>query len=249
VTQKPLTLEERGLFHLNDTEMWHQLSLEKEGPYEFWSETTEVKWLANLPTHTIFTPYDTGLGMLMRNTSFFQGFHALIQANEDLSLFVQTVIQETGSPARAMQALQHVIFSNRYYRYLPMFSTPTGQAVTYNKEAIQPVRIRGYVAVMIAIGVHILTVFYILMVFGVLQGTRQTVTSINQAWQVFAQVSALQRELGLEGDEQHCQIEPTTATDRTIEKDLKQRGLKDRVFVLDEVAPDGVIQFREIDEG
>ncbi|KAK5092566.1 hypothetical protein LTR24_005145 [Lithohypha guttulata] len=170
VTQKPLTLEERGLFHLNDTEMWHQLSLEKEGPYEFWSETTEVKWLANLPTNTIFTPYDTGLGMLMRNTSFFNGYGALNQANEDLSLFVQTVIQETGSPARAMQALQHVIFSSRYYRYLPMFSTPIGQAVTYDKEAIQPVRIRGYVAVMVAIGVHILTVFYILMVFGVLQG-------------------------------------------------------------------------------
>ena len=247
-TPEQYTIEERGLFHLNDTEMWHQLKLEREGPYGFWSNTTETLWISDLPTHSIFTPYGGGSdsgGLIMRNTSFFYGRQMYDnQSNEDLLLLMQLVIQRTGSPARALQALQHVVFTNRYYKYLYLFDAALPQAVTYQKEVLQPVRIRGYIAVMTAIGIHFLLVLYIVMIFGVLQGTRRILTSIGQAWQVFAQVSALQRELALDGEGEHCQITSTIATDHVVEGTLRHRGLKDKVFVLDDTNSVGDVGFR-----
>jgi hypothetical protein len=184
--------------------------------------------------------------MLMGSAFFFNGYLGANfpnQTNEDISSLVQTVIQETGSPARALQALQHVIFTNRYYKYLPMFNVGLQQHVSYSVQAIQPVRFRGYVAVMASLGVHLLLVSYILFTFGVLRGTRKTIVSINQVWLVFAQVSTLRKGLSLGSDER----ESTTTTDRIVERDLKIRGLNNKIYILDGTDYDGGVRFRKKD--
>lgn len=242
------TIEERGLLQLNGSELWRQLKLEKKGPYRRWSTATQNFWLSDFPVHWIFTPWDTygSKNILMKTASFFWGAELYAnQSNEDLAQIMQVVIQTTRSPARAMQAIQHLIFSYRYYRFLDYFDTTLPQTITYDVQAIQPVRKRGYLTVATAIGVHFVLMLYVVLAFGVWQGTTRTLTSINQTWQVFTQVSSLQKELAL--DDTISQISSSTATDHTINAALKHRGLKNKIFVLEEASHGDGVRFRAKD--
>jgi hypothetical protein len=145
-----------------------------------------------------------------------------------------------------MQSMMHTMMTNRYYKFMPYYTNVSTQWLIYSLDATQPIRKRGYIAVMTAIGAHLLLVAYVLIVFGICKGTKRTMLSINQAWLVFAQVALIQREMSVGGESDQDKIGSTTATDHEVEKSLKHRGLKDKIFVLDDDDQTGVVRFRAI---
>lgn len=70
------------------------------------------------------------------------------------------------------------------------------------------------------------------------------IESVDQAWHVFAQVALLQEMFLADDEEGQDKMCSTTKTAREVEKSLRRRGLKDKVFVLDDQEQDGVVVFR-----
>jgi type II secretory pathway component PulM len=101
---------------------------------------------------------------------------------------------------------------------------------------------------MAGVSIQLLLVAYILIVFGLLEGTKRTIRSIDEAWQVFAQVALLQNEIALDNEKDGDKAGWTTATDLEVEKSLKRRGLKDKIFVLDDKDESGFVRFSAEEE-
>jgi hypothetical protein len=235
-----LTPEERGIMTLNVTELHHQLSEEQKDT----ASTNGTNHL--LPTsHFVTSPESRSW------TSFDPGqanFDHFGWVNEErLALFKQ-VIQQTNSPALAIQSMMHTMIADRYYKYLPYFRNTTQIRWTHSIDATQPVRTRGFITVMAGISIHLLLVAYILIVFGLLKGTKRAIRSIDEAWQVIAQVALLQNEITIDIGKCDDKAGSTSATDHEVEKSLKRRGLKDKIFVLDDRNESGVVRFRAKEE-
>jgi hypothetical protein len=235
-----LTPEERGIMTLNATELHYQLSQERK------EIASTSKSMPLLP----FFDFDISLESRFW-TSYNSGqmnFSGGSWVNEErLALFKQ-VIQQTNSPALAIQSMMHTMITERYYKYLPYFGNTTQLGWTHSIDATQPVRTRGFIAVMAGIGIHLLLVAYILIVFGLLKGTKRAIRSIDEAWQVIAQVALLQNEITIDIGKCDDKAGSTSATDQEVEKSLKRRGLKDKIFVLDDRNESGVLRFRAKDE-
>jgi hypothetical protein len=162
-----LTPEERGIMTINVTELHHQLSEEQKEI----ASTNGTNPLLPIIDSSYFD-----VSLKSRSwTSFDPGqtsFDSFGWVNEErLALFKQ-VIQQTNSPALAIQSMMHTMIADRYYKYLPYFGNTTQVRWTHSIDATQPVRTRGFIAVMAGIGIHLLLVAYILIVFGLLKGTK-----------------------------------------------------------------------------
>jgi hypothetical protein len=131
---------------------------------------------------------------------------------------------------------------------LPYFLNPIQVSSTHFIDATQPVHTRGFIAVTAGIGIHLFLVAYILVVFGLLKGTKRTIRSIDEAWQAIAQVALFQNEIALDIGKGDDIAGSTTATDLEVEKSLKRRGLQDKIFVLDDRNESGVVRFRAKEE-
>ncbi len=238
-------LDERGIMFLNETELAIQLSTERETILQNQLHETIMpkSYLFNFGIGSATLPDNDRYWFPSENASVSpSGFRGV---SEDRVALFQHVIQDTNSPALAMQSMLHTVITDRYYKYLPYCTNTSSQNLTYSVDAIQPVRTRGFVIVMSSIGAHFFLVTYTLIVFGVFEGTKRTIRSVDQAWQVFAQVALLQREMTLDYREDQDQLCSTTATDHEIEDDLRRRGLRDRVFALDDKGQDGIVRFTE----
>ena len=229
------TREERGIMMLNETELNHELSVEREAILRY--ELSQPL----LPTSDLLRvvrdgdSWNTGRVwfpniMLSGDEAFDQG-----SVSEDRMTLFQNVIQTTNSPALAIQSMIHTYVTDRYYKFAPYYTNSTVQWTTFSVNAIQPVRYWGYIAVVTSIGTHLFLVAYILIVFGVVQGTKRTICSVDQAWQVFAQVALLQQEVSFSQDEDERNIvSSTNVTDDEVKSTLKRRGIYDKIFVLSE---------------
>ena len=114
------------------------------------------------------------------------------------------------------------MLTDRYYKHLPYFKNMTQVWQTYSIDATQPAHTRGFIAVMAGISIHLLLVAYIFFVFGFLKGNKRTTRSIDEAWQVFAQVALLQNEIALDNEKHDDKVGLTTATDLEVETSLKR---------------------------
>lgn len=137
------------------------------------------------------------------------------------------------------------MITDRYYKYLPFFSNGSTQTMTFSEEAVQPVRTTGFIVVMIGLLLHMALTGFTFITLGSLNGWRETINSINQSWQSYAQVLTLRAKADGILDEQGS----TLATDDKVEKALKQQGLASQVFVLAKDDDDGQVRFRKRLEG
>ena len=162
--------------------------------------------------------------------------------NERINL-MQKVLQQTESPALALQAMLHTVVADRYYNYLPRFADwwdvlvellvgspsiappeSTLQTSTYAVDAIYPVRSRGFTVVMGALAPHFVLEAYICIVFGgviggaATYGIKDTIATVDQAWQAYAQMAGL---LDLVALDRHA---TTLDTDWEVERKLERHG-------------------------
>ena len=152
----------------------------------------------------------------------------------------QRIIQSTGSPALAMQAMQHTVITDRYYKYLPYFLANSTQKLTFSQEAVQPRRKTGYMVVMAAIVLHIILTTVIFLAIHERSKWRSTILSLDQVWQSYTQVLTLRSEV----DEVLDGPAATSLRDDDVKIYLRQRGIINDVVVLEDDG-DGVVRFRK----
>lgn len=76
------------------------------------------------------------------------------------------MLKDTGSPARALQALRTTQYRMVYYDSFQAFTGPLGRAyIDYETSALAPNSIRGYVAVVAIIVAHLGIFVLVLVVF------------------------------------------------------------------------------------
>ncbi|KAI8278872.1 hypothetical protein K4K60_005889 [Colletotrichum sp. SAR11_57] len=97
-----------------------------------------------------------------------------------------TIISETNSPARALQAVNFVMARMAYYDMLPSFTLEKSEQTTIRtmKMTIVPMRYGGYLAVM-----GILAAFFILFIIISVLFSTTKFSLLDNAWHTIAQMS------------------------------------------------------------
>ncbi|RSL80075.1 hypothetical protein CEP51_006866 [Fusarium floridanum] len=96
----------------------------------------------------------------------------------------QKILQQTGDPAQAVQALIFRIFQMLYYDWLPIFD-PTHQVTTINtQEVLTPQKWTGFAVVMAIIAAH----FAVTALTMVLFAKRTESSLLGNAWQAVSQM-------------------------------------------------------------
>lgn len=248
-TKTHYAIEDRGILILDETEYIRQMQIEHD-TLAHSAQLRQLNPISRLVSTTNSNQDRAWFlteGVSCDTITNLQDASCPMGVNEDRVGLFQSIIQNTNSPALAMQAMQHTLITDRYYRYMPNFRAASVQSITLTTDAIQPVRMRGYIAVVSAICAHFILVVNILLVFGVFCGTKQTLSSIDQAWQVFSQVAILERKVsaGYDREDTLCS---TTATDHQIEQNLRDRGIKGKVYFLDGVSDESSVVFRPLNK-
>lgn len=160
----------------------------------------------------------------------------VLGVHESRAELLQRTLRETGSLALAMQGAAHTSITGSYYMNLPSFENDSISTVTFATPAIQPTRVRGYLVVVVTLGLYTLTTLItIFLLFG-LDNWSYIADSIDQSWQAYAQVWTL-RDATDEEIFHHCKAtkEMTVQTDAAVKKDFKkQQRLDKQVFALEE---------------
>lgn len=251
--QTSRSLQERGVMILNETAINEVLNQERDsilqerldGPALPWSVLLKLDFITN----RWWIPTGLPTGISFENTTQPINWHG---ASEDRITLFQHSLINMNSPALAIQSMIHTFVTDRFYKYMPLLEESTSQLTTYSTDAVFPVRTRGFIAVMVALGAHFTLVAYTLIILSGFYDINRTFRSTDQAWQVFTQVGRLQREVEREDAEVtvenaengNSNFRWTTATDHQVEKHLKERGLKDRVFALEDDREDASVYFR-----
>lgn len=251
--QTSRSLQERGIMTLNETAINEVLNEERDSilrdhldglvlPYSplLGSDGLTIRW---------WSPGLIPSVIKYANVSQDTNWHG---ASEDRIALFQHSLMNMNSPALAIRSMIHTYVADRFYKYMPLLEESTSHLSTYSTDAISPVCTRGFIAVMVALGAHFILVAYTLIVLSGFYGIKRTFWSTDQAWQVFTQVGRIQREMEREDSEifvenaenGNSNFSWTTDTDYQVEKHLKERGLKDRVFELEDNRQDESVCFR-----
>jgi hypothetical protein len=238
-TRNTMTDEERGVLTLNSTSLFRQLSYERDiilqerlvGPafptsaifdYDFDPNESKI-----LPLDTRYW-FDSEFLTGSESSEYLDSDDMKVRSvSEDRVALFQAALKATNSPARVMQTVYHTLLTDRYYKYQPYFTERSTQSLSFARDAIQPVRSRGYIIVVSGIAAHLVLVTYICVVLGVLTGTKESINAIDQAWQAQLQVAMLAMDKTLS---EACTL---TSTDDDVDATLTRRGIKDKVFRLE----------------
>ncbi|ERF70768.1 hypothetical protein EPUS_05120 [Endocarpon pusillum Z07020] len=234
--------EERGIMQLDEAELYGQLEAER---------TEIMRSKSDVPINPVSSDLNQFVthANLQRSPrawfplSLYMG-DSLKPVHESRVGLFQHIIQDTGSPALAMQAMQHTLITDRYYKYMPLFKNESTQIMTFTEQAIQPVKSTGFIVVLIGLLLHMALTAFTFITLGGSSGWAKTINSIDQSWQSYAQVLTLRAEV----DEILDKEDSTQAIDDKVEKKLKQQGLANQIFVLAE-NDDGQVRFRKGLEG
>ncbi|RGP70107.1 hypothetical protein FSPOR_4219 [Fusarium sporotrichioides] len=150
------------------------------------------------------------------------------------SAVVQNIMQETGDPAQAMQALVFRFYQMLYYDWLPNYK-PTHQVTTINaKDVLIPEQWTGLVAVLVIIIIHFIVTAATMYLFA----QRTTSSLLGNAWQAVSQMVSPEtqdviRATGGEG-----------MKDKEVAQLVKAAGLDNEAYTVSSSADNGRTELR-----
>ncbi|KAL6922274.1 hypothetical protein ACHAPO_010109 [Fusarium lateritium] len=150
------------------------------------------------------------------------------------SAVVQNILQETGDPAQAMQALVFRFYQMLYYDWLPNYK-PTHQVTTVNaKDVLIPGQWTGLVVVLAIIIVHFIVTAATMYLFA----QRTTSSLLGNAWQAVSQMVSPEtqdviRAAGGEG-----------MKDKEVAQLVKAAGRVDEAYVVSNGGANGRTELR-----
>ncbi|RMJ14456.1 hypothetical protein CDV36_005881 [Fusarium kuroshium] len=98
----------------------------------------------------------------------------------------QSIIQQTGDPALAVQALMTRLYQMQYYDFLPDFDFKQTTETIYSTERITPSRWTGLLIVFCLVAAHLLLVFITMVLF--ISRTRGS--ALGNIWQAVSQMAS-----------------------------------------------------------
>lgn len=104
-----------------------------------------------------------------------------------VGLFQDILAHTGGNAALALQALFFTLMQMAYADYAAEFDVPARAAVVFSREAIMPVRWRGFVGFCAVTAAHITLVFYMAIIFII----KTRVSMLGNAWHAIGQVVEL----------------------------------------------------------
>lgn len=105
-------------------------------------------------------------------------------ANDQIGAMFYDTIQDTNSPALAIQAIQTTMARYVYYDTLPLLQKTSDASMVYYDEVIYPQHTRGYWAVIAVLAVHIALFLVLFRIFFTTQSS-----FLDNVWHTVAQIS------------------------------------------------------------
>lgn len=152
-----------------------------------------VKWgMNNLLAGALFG--DDGGGWSMIHGSPVLGWDSFTAHPAHTALF-QNILQETGNPAAAVQALAFTLYRMIYYDWQALFTDKYAVTTVHSTEKLIPVQWRGLIFTLCLVSVHLVIVFTTTVLYAVY--TKATL--LGNAWQSLAQVVSHETDEAIQG--------------------------------------------------
>jgi hypothetical protein len=192
---KTKSLFDMESFDFLDSSIWWPVSGKNGSQYEIYALCEDC----TLPDYSSFNVSQTSL-------------------HPSLNAIFRDALVDTGNPAVAWQALTTSVLRTAYYDWLPMFEKDEFITTTSLVPCQLPLYTKGFIVVMVNLGLHLFLVIAIFMWFA-----RKTKYSLlNNAWQVVAQLVGPETEKIFDVS--------TMSDDKTIRHLVKNQGQLRRRF-------------------
>jgi hypothetical protein len=129
------------------------------------------------------------------------------------AMMFNDIIEETGSPALALQAYTTTVLRMAYYDYLPLFDTSSQSTSSSFKRLLVPVSSRGYITVLCITVIH--CAFMMIITFIFIQRTQCTM--LDNSWQAVSQLVTDQVSLDILSNS-------SMSLDKEVTQWLKEHG-------------------------
>ncbi|KAF2669898.1 hypothetical protein BT63DRAFT_454080 [Microthyrium microscopicum] len=186
VTKQPLDLDTRGILQLEGKALLKDLAQRREFFQSF--NLSSLKGVDEIPelNPNMRWPATLGDNYWTPAIAFSSGRSYTVADPNDavLGIFNDT-LNDTDSPAKALQAVLTVLLGMAYYDPLQFTNYPTSASLTYSESALMPLNQRGLVAVFCIICAHVLICMFVAVEF--VRNTKKSY--LGNAWQAVAQVS------------------------------------------------------------
>ncbi|RYP74672.1 hypothetical protein DL769_003985 [Monosporascus sp. CRB-8-3] len=201
-TNDILTLEERGLLKLELDPDYKDQILPNQDQFE-----TGMTYMTVRPIH--------GIDSLMLCTNCLTDIYApgnTRAVNHRLASIFMDSLEETNSPAVALQAVFTVLTQIAYYNFVPYFDILEKGTITITESYYIPARSIGFASVVALLLIHLILVTMAVACFA----SWSSHTLLSNIWQAFTQAAVVIDENGL--------YNATTIPDEDIHRSLKEQG-------------------------
>ncbi|RYO85207.1 hypothetical protein DL766_007004 [Monosporascus sp. MC13-8B] len=205
-TNDSLTLEERGLLKLELDPGYKDQMLPNPG-HNIKSFDVDMTFLTIQPIH----PIDA----LMLCTNCITDIYVpgnIRTVNHRLMAIFMDSLEETNSPALALQAVFTVLTQMAYYHLAPYFDILENGTITITESYYIPARSIGFASVTALLLIHLILVAIAVACFA----SWSCHTLLSNVWQAFTQAAVVVDENGL--------YNATTIPDKDIYRSLKEEG-------------------------
>lgn len=218
-TKEPVSLSERGILNLRQPANWTEMIMNTTGQRFITSSILQSLRRLEHPDVVRYYPnYDQA--RLAPQTALLTPYSEYNSVNRALAAVFQDIIQSTGNPALAFQAMFTTLSQIAYYQALPLFFLDEMATVALSASYTMPVRWTGYATVMALLVVHAILVITAVVLF--LSKTDHSL--LGNAWQAVAQVSS--------SDTMDTMHHASNMTDLEVKRLLRMNSYEDNDVVL-----------------
>ncbi|OSS46053.1 hypothetical protein B5807_08040 [Epicoccum nigrum] len=225
-TREPLSLNERGILSLKQPANWTETIMNATGE-QFITDSIlqSLRRLEHAEIKRYYPDYDQT--RVYPQTALLTPYSQYNSVNRALAAVFQDIIQSTGNPALAFQAMFTTMSQTAYYQALPLFFLEGAATLATSVSYTVPVRWTGYAIVMALLVVHAILVITAMVLF--LSKTDHSL--LGNAWQAVAQVSS--------SDTMDTMRYASNMTDLEVKRLLRTNSFKDNEVVLKTSTDDG----------
>lgn len=182
---EPLSLSERGILSLQQPTNWTSTVMNTTGQqFIIGSIMNSLTRLIHPDIENYYPDYD--IRRVSPQTALLTPYSPYNSVNRALAAVFQDIIQSTGNPALAFQAMITTMSQIAYYQALPMFFLDVPASIATSERYTMPVRWTGFKIVMTLLSIHVVLVIIAVVLF--LSKTDHSL--LGNAWQAVAQVSS-----------------------------------------------------------
>ena len=143
-------------------------------------------------------------------------------AHPEHSLLLQTILQETGNPAEALQNLFFRFYQMIFYDMLPYYTAEQSFELANAKQVFIPTRWTGLLIILSVLVVHLALMLVVVWLFAM----STAVSTLGNAWQAVTQIMSSETTPVLQA------VSNNNMTDADVREWAKSTGYDERCYGL-----------------